>query len=353
MASSSIIGLDIGTTGVRAAELSYGRGGPTSGPLVLERYAEVALPPGAVRHGEVVEQGTVSSAIRQLWSRGKFGSRKVLLGVGNQRVVVREAELPWMPMDQLRMSLPYQQEEVLMLSAEDVLLDFFPTAENDTPQGRMVRGLFVGASRDTVSANVLAAEAGNLTVEGVDLSAFAIFRSAARSHSSQGCAAYIEVGARLSQIVIATDGAPRLVRTVPIGAQDFTDAIVNVMRISGQDAEQMRMQAVVGGRSGAISPDANEAVNEVASRFLDTVRSTFLFFHNANPATPVRQVVLTGGGVHQAGFGQTVATVVNVPVTLGNPLEGVTVSKNVDPAAVQGRESTLAQVVGLGFGVAA
>ena len=44
MAGRSAIGLDIGTSGVRAAELSFGKG-----LVTLEKFGQVALPEGAVR----------------------------------------------------------------------------------------------------------------------------------------------------------------------------------------------------------------------------------------------------------------------------------------------------------------
>ncbi len=77
--AGKVVGLDIGTSGVRAAELSLGKGSAT-----LERFGQVALPPGAVRDGEVVDTDAVAAAIKQLWSQAKFSSKKVVVGVANQ-----------------------------------------------------------------------------------------------------------------------------------------------------------------------------------------------------------------------------------------------------------------------------
>jgi type IV pilus assembly protein PilM len=60
-----IVGLDIGTHAVRAAELTFGRGG--SDPT-LTRFAQVALPLGAVVDGEVVDPGLVATSLRRLWT---------------------------------------------------------------------------------------------------------------------------------------------------------------------------------------------------------------------------------------------------------------------------------------------
>ena len=61
------VGLDIGSSAVRAAEVT-GEAGNTQ----VTRFAQVGLPPGAVTEGEVRDQATVATAIKRLWSEGGF-----------------------------------------------------------------------------------------------------------------------------------------------------------------------------------------------------------------------------------------------------------------------------------------
>ena len=93
MATRTAIGLDIGTSGVRAAELTFGKSG-----ITLEKFGQVALPEGAVRDGEVVRPDAVTEAIRQLWAHTKFSGKDVIVGVANQKVIVRQVDLPWQPL---------------------------------------------------------------------------------------------------------------------------------------------------------------------------------------------------------------------------------------------------------------
>ena len=69
------IGLDIGSTAVRAVEL-------VGSPLAVVRASQIALPPGAVESGEVRDPAAVSEALRRLWDEGGFKGRQVWLGVG-------------------------------------------------------------------------------------------------------------------------------------------------------------------------------------------------------------------------------------------------------------------------------
>ena len=137
------MGLDIGTSGVRAAELTTGKGGAT-----LERFGQVALPAGAVRDGEVIDAAVVAQAIRQLWAQAKFSTKKVVVGVANQKVVVRQVDLPWLPVKELRSSLAFQVQDFIPMPVEQAILDFHPLDEFTNDQGaRMLRVLLVAAAR--------------------------------------------------------------------------------------------------------------------------------------------------------------------------------------------------------------
>ena len=83
------IGLDIGSTAVRAAEVVTAGDQPS-----LVRAAQVPLPSGAVQSGEVRDVEAVAQAVRELWGRGGFKTREATMGVGNQRVVAARSPSP-------------------------------------------------------------------------------------------------------------------------------------------------------------------------------------------------------------------------------------------------------------------
>ena len=88
----TLVGLDIGSTGVRAAEFVPGRRRST-----LRRFASVPLAPGVVRAGTVADGEALAAALKALWSSAKFGTKEVRLGIANSGVMVRQMVLDWMP----------------------------------------------------------------------------------------------------------------------------------------------------------------------------------------------------------------------------------------------------------------
>ena len=355
MAKSRVIGLDIGTTAVRAAQLDFGSGGPTGrNQPTLVRYGEVPLPLGAVRDGEVTDQPIVAHAIRELWARNKFESKDVVIGVGNQRVVVRELAVPAMPLPQIRASLPFQVQEMLPMATDEALLDFFPIAEGDGETGRVVHGMLVAAVRDTVSANVLAVESAGLRPTMVDLNGFALLRGMTRGDNAGRTVALVDIGARVTDVVVVAQGSPRFIRTLPHGGQDATDVLARAMNVAGPEAEALKRQIGIGFAVPPELTEAAEALSEVCRSLVEAIRNTFVYYATNNPSSTIDLVVLTGGGAHLAGLGQYLSSASRLPVVLGNPLEAVQVARTAGGReAFAGHESLMALSMGLAYGVAA
>lgn len=347
MARRKIVGLDIGTTAVRAAAVTYSAAGPSS-KGTLTHFAQVPLPSTAVRDGEVVEPEIVTSAIKQLWSRGKFSTRDVAVGVGNQRVIVRDLTMPWMPLAQLRSSLPYQVQEILPMSVDDAVLDFYPTGEGTDSSGRNVSGLFVGAVRETVTANLLAVTGAGLNPVHVDLNGFALLRSTYYGAFLNQTVAVVDVGARITNVVIHQQGAPKLVRVLASGGQEVTDAVASAMRISTQEAEILKREVGVGYSVPPERQPAAEATVTVTRNIIEAIRNTFVYFAQTHNGAAIDTVLLTGGGSHLPGFWQYLSSASRINVGMANPLENLNVSKSAASNVPAGLESTMALAIGLG-----
>jgi len=352
MSKSRVIGLDIGTSAVRAAEMEYkGGAGDRAHPTLL-RYGEVALMPGAVQDGEVNQPETVASAIRELWRQHKFGTRDVVMGVGSRRVIVRELELPFGPMSQLRASLPFQVQELLPMPVEEAMLDYYPTETYSGPTGNMVRGMLVAASKDSVRANIMAAESAGLRPQMVDLNAFALLRALARDELADQVIAIVDIGARVTTVVISAHGVPRFTRALSAGGQDVTDAVAGHMEVSAAEAEVLKREIGVGFAAPPERAAGAAAVAEVTRSLVEAVRNTFVYYASNNPGAGINQALLTGGGSHLPGLGQYLASASRLPTALGDPLRGVRVSQSVQ-RSLPTHSSMVAIPVGLAYGAAA
>ena len=347
MAARTAIGLDIGTSGVRAAELTFGKRGVT-----LAKFGQVAVPPGAVRDGEVVEPVGVAEAIRELWSATRFSSKNVVLGVANQRVVVRTVELPWLPLPELRKSLGLQVADLIPMPVEQAVLDFHPLEEVTSDKGRTIKGLLVAAARDTVLANVRCAERAGLRPTSVDLTSFAVLRSLGAGAFGDGSTeALVDVGSRVTNIVVHCGSVPSFVRILLMGGQDITDALAERVGSSLAEAEGLKQAVGMDGTAGPEYANAARAVDATAQSLVDEIRGSLDYYSSTMPGAPVERVVLSGGGSLLRGLAERLGQAVRIPVTVGDPMAGMTIGKTgLDDEQLRHVRPLAAVPVGLAMG---
>lgn len=353
MARTRVVGLDIGTSAVRAAEVQFGSGGPASGSAEVVNLGVAPLPEGAVRDGEVAEPATVATAIKHLWTERKFSTKDVVLGVGNQRVTVREVDLPMMPLAQLRTSLPFQVNDLLPVAVDDAVLDYYPTSTTTGQHGPMYQGLLVAATKETVLANTGAVDRAGLRPVLVDLNAFALARVQARSGFGEGVVACVDLGARVTNIAIMTDGQPRFVRILPSGGQDVTDAVAGTLDVAKPEAERLKRAVGIGFATPPDLDAARDAVRSVIGTLVDAIRNTLTYYASANQGQAVQQIVLSGGGAFLNGLGQYLSSTCRVSVSLARPAEGMKVHAGLAQAFQGAEQATMAVPLGLAMGVAA
>jgi type IV pilus assembly protein PilM len=347
MARRTAIGLDIGTSVVRAAELSFTRGGTT-----LDRFGQVVLPEGAVKDGEVVDEDAVTASLKHLWAATGFTSKRVVLGMANQQVIVRQMDLPWMEQNELRRSLSFHVADQLPFDVEQSVLDFYPLEEIIDDHGaKLFRGLLVAAQRDTVLANVRCAEKAGLKVASVDLTSFAVLRSMGRQTDlTVGTEALIDIGARVTNVVVHSAGVPRFVRIMLMGGQDVTDAVSEQLGVPLEQAEGMK-QHFARYSTGDELAMVSRTVATTAQDFVDEIRGSLDYYGTSNPGAPVERIVVSGGGSRLEGLIDRLAGGTRLPVITGDPLWPLRIGRTgLDEAQLEFIKPLAAVPVGLALG---
>jgi type IV pilus assembly protein PilM len=326
--------------------------------VTLAKFGQVALPEGAVRDGEVIDPVAVGQAIKQLWAHTKFSSKKVVVGVANQRVIVRQVDLPWLPPDELKKSLPFQVQDFIPMPVETAVLDFYPLEETTNDAGgRTLRGLLVAASREMVLNAVHAVQKAGLTPSMVDLSSFAVLRSMARPDHlglSSQVEALVDVGARVTNIVVHEGGVPRFIRILLMGGQDLTDAVAERIGVPVPQAEALKQELGLGDTSADMNAEVTARVLEAAAAaFIDEVRGSLDYYMASSGSASIERLLLTGGGSRLNGLAERLSAATRIPVVQGSPLGSISVGRTgLTPEQIEFVDPLAVVPVGLALGAA-
>lgn len=345
--AKSIVGVDIGGESIRGVEVLH----PHRPEPVIQRVAEVPLPVGATKRGEVLEPNTIAATLRELWQVGRFRSKNVMLGVGNQRVLSRDLTVPKASLAQIRESLPFQVQDMLPVPVGDAILDFYPVSESTGPDGPVVHGLLVAAIKDAVLANVRAVQLAGLKPVGVDLIPFALTRVYLPAARSAGTHALVEIGGNTTTVIIASDGVPQFVRIIPTGGGDLTTALSTSLEIPVDQAEAVKRWIGMG--ANVQTPDdlrAAASIRERSGELLTSLRNTVSYFASTRPDVTVDSIVLAGGGAQLPGFAEALQTQTRIPVVLGDPFADAATARALRREDVTARGTSAAVAWGLAIG---
>ncbi|HVF52668.1 MAG TPA: type IV pilus assembly protein PilM [Actinomycetota bacterium] len=318
------IGLDIGTSAVRAAQVTPGKERPA-----LMTFGQVALPPGAVIDGEIRDGGAVSEAISQLWKRAKMPTKDVIIGVANQRVVVRQIDVPQQDEGEFRASLRFQVADQIPMSVDDAELDFQVIGQFANPAGEpMMRILLVAAATDMIESFVGAVTTAGLRAAGVDLTPFAVARAlspiARGEMGLPGAEAIVDIGAGVTNLVVHHNGEPKFVRILLVGGNDTTTSLASELGISPEEAEAVKLDL---GR-GVGSPDAQRILLARVEAIVEEIRGSLDYYLSQEDSEQVVSIVLSGGGSMTPGLAQRLEQVMRQPIHRGAPLSQLDVSKS-------------------------
>lgn len=353
-AAPRLVGLDLGSSGIRAVEARRGRNG-----WRIVKAAEAELPEGAVHGGVIIDQAAVTKAVRRLWRAGRFSTRKVAAAMSDAGVITRQVDLPWMPADDFRSALKYQVVDALPVDLSTVELDYQPLDEFSLPDGHghstdMLQVLLVATPTEAVTDLCTALIAARLEPVRADTSAFALIRTVNGGvlSDSDECVALVDIGADVLTVVVQQGGRPLFIRSIPGQGGDIaTLTVASAMGLELDEARDLVISTGLNGPPPVVTPVAESnvfglladvgdtsidllssramaLVNPWATTLVSAIRDSLDYFHAAG-GSRVSRLVLTGRTSSLNGLSERITTELRVPVSFLDPFAGLERARKV------------------------
>jgi type IV pilus assembly protein PilM len=327
---TALVGLEIEAGSVAAAEVRV------NGAVRLAATAIAPLAPGAFRDGEVADSGAVAEALRALFAEHKL-SRRVRLGIANQRVVVRTLRLPAIDdPKELEAAVRFEAQERIPMPIDQAILDHrvvggIPAGEETAAQIDVV---VVAARRDMIEATLKPLRDAGLQPVGVDLSAFGLIRALAepaRGAGEEGAIApaastvlYCNVG-DVTNLAIAKGRSCLFTRVSPVGLEGIAEGLSGSTGLSREHARmwlghvglEQPVEAIEGAPETVAL--ARAAMESGASSLLDELRLSLDFYGAQEAAVPVERIVLCGPGSVVPGLSARMEPALGLPISVGRP----------------------------------
>ena len=341
--SKSVVGLDIGSSAVKAVELkAAGKG------FRVAAYGEEPVPADAIVDGAIIDAGAVAEAIRQVFERNKaFKGKDVCASLSGNAVIVQKITLPVMTESELDESIYWEAEQYIPFDIQDVNLDYQILDPGTGPDSRgSMEVLLVAAKKEKIGDYTgVIAQAGRTPVI-VDVDAFALQNAFDVNYGLDGAQVVVllNAGASAININILQGEQSMFTRDISIGGNAYTEAVQKELDLPHESAEQLKKGIPV---DGASFEEAQPVLRAVTENVLLEVQKTFDFFKATASSDRIDRIMLSGGASRVDGFREMLHERFGAPVEEFDPFRAIV----WDPKKL-GRESiehasTAAVAVGL------
>jgi type IV pilus assembly protein PilM len=340
-----LVGLDIGSSGIKLVQLKENRG-----RYILQKFGFKPLEPEVIVDGTVMDEGRVVSAIRELFDELNVKVKQVAVSISGHAVIIKKISLPPMPDDELEGQVKLAAEQYIPFDINEVNIDFhvLPPAESEAGEGEM-SVILVAAKKDKINELTELVKGAGLLPMVMDVDAFAIENMHAINYpmSHDETTALVNVGASVMNINIVSKGTSLFTRDIPIGGNRYTESIQRELGLSYDDAEALKKGGKsAGNNQAAAAQSVIESVNaEVASEIARTID----YFKSTVTEGEVQQVLLCGGGAQIGGLVKQLRDRMQAVVEVANPFSEVDTSgSDFDQATL----AELAPMASVGVGLA-
>ncbi len=353
-APANPIGVDFGADCLRMAQVDG------SGPEPRLIAAACCDVPGHVREDAAARLAWFSQAARDLLAQGKFRGRRAALALPAACMQVQHLRMAKMEPEALKKALPWELKGKLPMDPSAALLRHLVAGEIHAGQEPQTEVIVMAAARGMVEQFLAAAAKAKLDVIGMDVQPRTVvdcFRQIYRRKTdAEATSCFVDIGYSGTRAVIARGAEILFARVIPIGGEQFNQAVADRMKITPEEARLLRLKAALEPPEAAVEPQeappqeegqsfalleaglkrsaeaqapaplenesrrVEQAVMEPANRLAEELDLCRRYYEATFVSRPVDRLIFVGGEACQRGLCRQIARRLSLAAQVGDPL---------------------------------
>ena len=341
MGKKSLVGLDIGSSSVKAVELNK-----KGNALQLVNLGFENLQPDTIVDGQIMELNNVANVITSIFTEHQIKTSRVAAGVSGHSVIVKNIVLPQMSEDELQESFSWHAEEHIPFDISDVNLDYQVTSSSTD-----ALNVLMAACKSDKIANVKQAIqlAGKQPVV-IDVDAFALQNCYEVNYQPKpgDVVALLNIGSSTMNINILNGARSVFARDASVGGNQYTSLLQKELGLTYEQAEAAKR--------GYALPDSVEArpiqpiIEAVSDILALEIRKTMDFYRATAEESEeaIQKILIAGGGSKLPGLPDYLSRRFEIPVEVFDPFRQIQVDvRKFDPDYMKEIVPDMAIAVGL------
>ncbi len=345
--NKSIVGLDIGSSALKAVELRPGRGG-----FELVHIAHLNLQSDTIVDGHIIDLNHVSDSINRIWNEHGLKTNLVATSLSGHAVIVKKITLPAMAEEELDEQIHWEAEQYIPFDINDVNLYHEIVGYDQTGQSMDV--LLVACKRDKIAQfTQVISQAGKQPVI-VDVDAFALQNAYEVNYMPMPSqtVALLDIGASVMTINVVRGATSIFTRDISAGGNQYTDLLQKELDLTFEQAEALKRGATF--EADVMLDQAEPAISSVSEMLGLEIQRTLDFFRSTAVDSPsIDKMLIAGGSSKVSHLTDYLSDHFQIPVERFDAFRSIRFdAKRIDEEYLRELSPNMAVAVGLAVRVA-
>lgn len=323
MAADYVVGVDIGSSSIKAVILSHKGKMPR-----IVSFGSVAAPlPGMVSDDEV-NLGNTAAAIKNLLASVKSPTSSVVVALPESRIFTRVMDdLPYLSDSELASAIRYSAEEFVPLPVDQVNL-YWQVIGRSKPQN-ITQAFVVASPKNIVNKYLHVLNMAKLHPMALETELIAATRALVGNNPYAPTTMIIHLGAASTDFAVVSRGVMLLTRSIGTGGAALTRAISQYLNFESLQAEEYKK--VYGLLEDQLGGKIYQVLKPLVDVIVSEAQRVILAFQAKHQQNPIKRVVVLGGGAKLPGLVIYFATNLGLEIQEADPWSFVEKDPRIQP----------------------
>lgn len=281
-------GIDVGANAIKAVKLIRAGGGVQVEDFAVLPFKQVLTTP------DLDVDQTIQVQLETLMQKHDFDKTRVVVSVPGNMAFARFAKLPPVEPKKIPDIVKFEAQQQIPFPIEQVEWDYQVFQQDDSPDVEV--GIFA-ITKERVMTYLNNYRAVDMKVDSLTLSPLAVYNTFNYESPEGEGAIYMDIGTVSTDVIIVEDGGIWL-RTLPIGGNNFTEALVKQFKISFPKAEKLKREAA----TSKYAKQIFQAMRAVFADLVQEVQRSLGFYQSLNRDSNLTKLVGVGSTFRLPGL---------------------------------------------------
>ena len=295
--------------------------------LSLASWEEIPIKPGLIEEGEIKDEKTLIEIIKAGLNKvkgEKMKCKNVVASLPEKKAFFQIIQMPKMEKKELETAVPFEAENYIPLSINDVYLDFQVISGSSDRLNILIAAI----PREVVDSYLSCLKKSGLIVQALEVESKSITRALIKNKISSSPILIIDFGGSITSFIFFSGYSLRFTSSISISSQGITEAIARALKIDLIKAEELKIKYGLKMKSEEAieNKEILESIKPILINLAEQAKKHIKYYQNHINYTEhlskdgkIEKIVLCGRGSNLKGLTDFLSFELKVPVELGNP----------------------------------